>query len=484
MENTESNFGISKATEPIVLVIIALIIGMGALIIPSMKLYVANDIPYFIKVIFYLIGLFFTGIGGIELIKLIKKSRDKNYENDRLISNSSSYKDFVEQLKINEFEEILIMVHTGKNSLEILRQKIMSCNDELKINIKILLKHPYSETTHRMVQIENHIRTFKYDLERKNCSVNFRYYNGLPYFHAMFCKVKNSERYRSYISYYRWNEHKTEACQNGSVVDIKNELFLVTKSWFEHLYSKNNLHTIVFDLDDTIINSYDAQIKSWIYLIRSILKNLEGLGKFKQNLKPDITQQNIRQKIKTIFLKTTKTQERWKYLFDDKLTSDDIQKMESIRFKRRTLLTVSEATLFDECKNTIEALSRIYNLVIISSTNEEIVQKVLEKHHLSSYFSLYFGRNNQIGEWNSVEDKTPYLIKVSNLVGVPFDRIAFIGDSQIDYNAARQLNVKFIAANMIAKRLNRSSLITEHMGLSIDSYQNNCLLKMFEKEFD
>lgn len=483
MKNSESNFGISKSTLPFILVIFTLIIGLVALIIPSMKLYISKDIPFAIKITFYLIGIFFTVIGGIELVKLIKESREKKYGNDRLISNSSIYKDFVEQLEINEFEEILIMVHTGKNSLEILRQKIMSYNDELKLNIKILLKHPYSETTHRSIQIENHIRTFKYDLERKNCIVNFRYYNGLPYFHSILCQFKNSNQYMSYISYYQWNEHKTEACQNGLISDVKNELFLVTKSWFEHLYGNNNLHTIIFDLDDTIINSYDAQIKSWIHLIRSIFNNHDGLGKFQRKLKDDITKQNLRQKIKVIFSKTTKTQERWGYLFNS-LTNEEIQEMEHIRFNKRMLLTVSEATLFDECKNTLEALSRIYNLVIISSTNEAIVQKVLEKHGLISYFSLFFGRNNRIGEWNSVEDKTPYLIKVSNLVGVPFDRIAFIGDSQIDYNAARQLNIKFIAANMIAKRLNRSSLITEHTGLSIDSYQNNCLLKMFEQEFD
>jgi phosphoglycolate phosphatase-like HAD superfamily hydrolase len=490
MESSDNIVGINKNTQLIVMILVMFIIALAFFFIPTLKSFVTID--DFLKYTSQFIGISAFIFGIYIFYKHWKNTHNEilivpieltpSAEIPVSIQNMSNYKDFVNNLKIDEFEEILLIVHTGKNSLEILRQQLISCSDNLNINIKIILKHPYSETTNRSSQIKNHLETFVDDIEKiEDSTIEFRYYNGLPYFHAILCKYKNTEQYQSYISYYKWDEHRTLVCQTGTVIDKSDsDLFLVAKSWFEHLFSKKKLHTIIFDLDDTIIDSYDSQVESWEFLMRSIFDNRKGLGKFRPNIKPHIKKHTIRRDIKTIFLKTTKTKERWNYLFND-LLDNHIDEMENIRFQKRIFLTVHKAELFRECKYTLEELSKDYNLTIISATSEEIVKKILNKHDLNAYFSLYFGKNNKTDEWDSVEDKTPYLIKISNLVGVPFDRMVIIGDSPTDFKAAKQLNIKFIAANMVAKRLRKASFITEHDGLSFNSYQDDTLLKIINK---
>lgn len=490
MESSDNIVGINKNTQLIVMILVMFIIALAFFFIPTLKSFVTID--DFLKYTSQFIGISAFIFGIYIFYKHWKNTHNEilivpieltpSAEIPVSIQNMSNYKDFVNNLKIDEFEEILLIVHTGKNSLEILRQQLISCSDNLNINIKIILKHPYSETTSRLELISNHIVTFVREIKKINgVTIDVRYYNGLPYFHALLCKYKNSDQYSSYISYYKWENHKTKACEIGTIInDSNNELFLTSKSWFEHLFSKEKLHTIIFDLDDTIINSYESQIKSWVFLIRAIFNNNYGLEKFRNNLKSEITKQNLRKKIREIFLKTIKTDERWKYLFSN-ISNDDIKELEKIRFEKRTQLTISDASLFDNCEHTLKELSKTYNLAIISSTSEEIIKKILDKHELNSYFSLYVGKDNEIDKLNTVEDKTPYLIKISNLVGVPFNRILFVGDSQTDYKSSKQLNIKFVSANMIAKRLRMKTFIREHDGLNFDSYHRDSLINIVEE---
>lgn len=477
--------GINKNIHNIVWFALFAILGTLFIFIPTFGNY-ANNIdkdsyePLIYKgagTIFIIIGLFMAFRNNFknEMKDIITNNISQN-------NNETSYKEFIDKLEIDEFDEIILMAHTGKNSLSLLRTKLTEkTNFRNNIKIKIILKNPYSETSDRLGVIQSHINTFINDVNSiNNISVEIRYYNGLPYFHGLLCKYKDFKDYYSYVSYYKWENHKTKACKSGKLItDNTNELFLTAKSWFEHLFSKEKLHTIIFDLDDTIINSYDSQINSWVFLLESIFDNNE-LTKFRKNLKLEITEQNFRRKIKEIFLKTTKTDERWAYLFNN-ISNDDIKELEEIRFKERTELTTNKAELFTDCKYTLEQLSKTYNLVIISSTSEDIIRKILDTHELNSYFSLYLGKDNEIDKLSTVEDKTPYLIKISNLVGIPFNRMLFVGDSQTDYKSSKQLNIKFVSANMIAKELGIGTFIREHNGLSFDSYKGKSLINIVEK---
>lgn len=458
------------------------ICGLILVFLPSLKSYVTID--SFVQYILLAIGLPSLLFG---IYMLYKQYRQDNVEKDDN-QETNNYRNFVNNLNLEEFDEILLIVHTGRNSLEILRQKLISDNSTYNIDIKILLKHPFSETTDRFEQIENHLPTLINEINRnENSTIDFRYYNGLPHFHAILCKYKNIEQYKSYISYYKWRRHRTIASPTGTVInkDIS-ELFLVAKSLFEHLFSKKNLHTIIFDLDDTIIDSYNSQMKSWKFLLERIFDDKHELNYLRKNIQSDITEESFEQYIENMFLHTTETDERFNCVFTG-LPDNEIQKIKKIRFNIREELTIDEAPLFTECRKTLKILSKTYNLVIISATSEKLVKRVLDNYDLNSYFSFYLGvRDNQVDLFDKAEIKTPHLIKTSHLLGIPFDRIAFVGDSPTDFKAAKQLNIKFIAANMVATRLKQqpSSFITGHNGLSFDSYRNGTLLNIIEQNFN
>lgn len=489
-----NDLGINKNSQLMILILILFVFSVLFIFIPMVIEWIMDDI--IVRNLCQIFGSI-LGLYGLYLLienvkHILKGINIKNDSNEEIsvitkeeikITNITDYRVFVQNLEIDKFDEIILMAHTGKESLNLLKAKLLSMSEIIKgISVKVILKHPYSETTNRLELISNHIVTFINEIKKiDGVTIDVRYYNGLPYFNALLCKYKNSEQYYSYVSNYKWQNHKTKACEIGTMINDNNsELFITAKSWFEHLFSKEKLHTIIFDLDDTIIDSYESQIKSWVFLIRAIFNNNYELGKFKDNLKSGITKQNLRRKIREIFLKTTKTEERWDYLFNN-ISNDDIKELEEIRFEKRTQLTISEANLFDNCEHTLKELSKTYNLAIISSTSEEIIKRILDKHELNSYFSLYLGKDNEIDKLSKVEDKTPYLIKISNLVGVPFNRILFVGDSQTDYKSSKQLNIKFVSANMIAKRLRMGTFIKEHKGLSFDSYHRNSLINIVEE---
>ena len=43
-------------------------------------------------------------------------------------------------------------------------------------------------------------------------------------------------------------------------------------SWFNHLWGKNEIHTVVFDFDDTLVDSINIQVKAWVYSIKHFIK--------------------------------------------------------------------------------------------------------------------------------------------------------------------------------------------------------------------
>jgi phosphoglycolate phosphatase-like HAD superfamily hydrolase len=113
----------------------------------------------------------------------------------------------------------------------------------------------------------------------------------------------------------------------------------------------------------------------------------------------------------------------------------------------------------------IEKLSGHYRLVIVSAASEEMVHRVLLKHDIG-LFSYVFGRNptrvNQ--EWREVETKSQLFVRLSSMLGVPLERMVFVGDSEADYRAATQLGIPFIENAFNARGCGMESLITSSDG--------------------
>src|SRR5262249_18097709 len=94
-----------------------------------------------------------------------------------------------------------------------------------------------------------------------------------------------------------------------------------------------------------------------------------------------------------------------------------------------------------------------------------MVHRVLLKHDIGS-FSYVYGRNpsrkNQ--EWREVEAKSQLFVRLSSMLGIPLERMIFVGDSDSDYRAATQLGIPFIENTFNANMCNRSSLVVSSDG--------------------
>jgi phosphoglycolate phosphatase-like HAD superfamily hydrolase len=80
---------------------------------------------------------------------------------------------------------------------------------------------------------------------------------------------------------------------------------------------------------------------------------------------------------------------------------------------------------------------------------------------MTDLFAYIIGRDVPSQKWRQMENKTQQFLRVSNMTGVPLERMVFIGDSNADYRSADQLGLHFIENrhNAIRLQLPRQSLI-------------------------
>lgn len=409
------------------------------------------------------------------------------------IMTNETLSEYLQELDYQKIQEINILAHTGKNSLSLCKNSIESYlrkNNlkELKnLKINMLLKDPLMETSNRYEQIKSLTMSNITELQKLNIKINVKFYQSLPTFHAFLFKTEKD--YSCFISFYFW-ENKKSLIFNKSFVLTNSQdshpLIQLVSSWFNHLYSKNFIHTIIFDFDDTIINSFDEQIEAWIYTLKEI-NNEEYLSfarnKFQKNLFDIINDDdNLKSYVKHIFLTEYETSERYKIFFKD-LNNEEILRIDEIRFNKRRKLT-QNAKPFSHIREVLEELSKDYHLAIISATTEDNIIQNLEKNDLYSFFSTILGSNNSTYEWD-IKSKSIKIIKLTNLIGIPPNRMILVGDSTTDYESCKALNLNFIEASMIAKNNNLDTLIqydkTKEKLLSFHTYEDKNILRLIDK---
>lgn len=61
-------------------------------------------------------------------------------------------------------------------------------------------------------------------------------------------------------------------------------------------------------------------------------------------------------------------------------------------------------------------------------------------------FSHIFGRNSERHDpvWREVRTKSRMFLRLSAMLGIPLDRMVFVGDSDADYQAANQVDLSYI----------------------------------------
>jgi phosphoglycolate phosphatase-like HAD superfamily hydrolase len=224
----------------------------------------------------------------------------------------------------------------------------------------------------------------------------------------------------------------------------------------------HQVHTILFDFDDTLFLTTDAQVKAWIEAIDVSLQD----GVFTvTDLTPDVRRHvekglDLKDLMTALFLKQQQEEDILRHIFKTMLHPRKLENFKRQRSRAREKWTESLAVPIPNIIRDAEELSQDHQLVIVSATSEKLVRKILVKHKLVNVFPIVIGRDVPRAPWQSVEGKTQQFIRVSNMLGVPLERMVFVGDSNSDYRSARQLGLRFIESRYNAELFHVKSLVS------------------------
>ena len=295
-----------------------------------------------------------------------------------------------------------------------------------------------------------------------------RYYSAVSPLRAVMLHHEDDTR-SGHLSFYDWRtddlmsvrEAEVQWCYVRNHVSASDELFSVYESWFAHFWGRHKIHTLLFDFDDTLFQTRDIQVRAWLQALQSAYEN----GVISKNsiatdvcaTLPDTNQ--LYNLLTDILVKEQQESGMINRVFPQGLNDQSLESLRTSRLKIRDAATGEQAVPFHEITRHLTELRKEYQLVIVSATSEEPIRKALERYDLSSCFSYIFGKE-ALHSWIDIEGKTPTFIRASNMIGVPLERMAFIGDSDPDFRAARQLGMKFIESRLNARSIKRESFVT------------------------
>lgn len=397
---------------------------------------------------------------------------------------------FFDTLDISEVSEMFIIGHTGRKLVERLIQKLeldIETENINPISIKILLKSPNSETQERSTQIVDTISKLN-RLRSKGLNIDFRFYESLPFYRCVLCVLKNAAK-KSMISNYLWLPQFKTMAFNYNFENGQNEngiYFDLAKSWFDHYWGNNEIHTLVFDFDDTVVKTFDIQVEAWCRTILMLVENNElDLYYCSSEINSHIDDYHqLRLYVAKVFEEHQMAPRIFQQLFPLLDNESMKQRIEEIRFNERKKLTIEHAGLIENVDKTLRNLKQKYQLVIISATSETLIKEILQKHNIADCFSMILGKHGPKPDWENIYDKANLMIKLSKLVGIGLDRMVFIGDNDSDYRSARQIQVNFIECRVVANEEGINSMV-HYLGASklvfFDSYIDQQLEILLEE---
>lgn len=377
---------------------------------------------------------------------------------------------FLDKLEMEDVRRISVLCHTGRitydeifTRLEALIKGRRKCPEE----IRVLIRDPLVEGLYRSSLIRNSVAKAS-DLRRKGVNIDVRFYESVPSVRGTVCELHTKQRV-SYVSSYYWPDGTSSKASDVAYVirdseDSKHPLANVLESWFDRYWGKGDLHTVVFDFDDTLVSTLEIQLAAWWQVIRGYLaskqlKENDLSTPLKESLGNDKSYKNV---IRESFVKKQLADEIIKDLIPnvDEGTAKDINRARSEI--RAELMRKSNAKLFDGVEKKLEKLHVHYNFAIITATDEEVVGDYLREHKLDHYFPVILGKHDPLlkSEQEYPYSKTALLMKFSKMLGVPLNRVVYIGDRSTDYLAAQQLGIPFVEARLIPSQGVKSSADT------------------------
>ncbi|MCX6238709.1 MAG: HAD hydrolase-like protein [Bacteroidia bacterium] len=451
------------------------------------------------RIVIFILAL----IIGILLI-LLPKIIDFINKNILKIKKQSE-KEFYSSLDFSEISTMYVIGHTGKEiytHLHFQLERLIREGKDIPKEIFILIRSPYIEGSFRNDYIRdtiNKIISLKQDFTCKqngkysNIKIDIRYYEALPSIRGVLCLLKNNDKICFFSSYY-WSDYRTsKAFDFGYRIyhksKNKDKSINFIESWFNYFWGNDEIHTIVFDFDATLVDSINIQIKAWI----EVLKQQIYTG--------DIELDNLSDEIRKIINSEEELIKYFKKIFISKQHADIIIKEIFINLDESKLIEINkkrydlreklifDAKFFDGAIATLTVLSKKFNLAIVSSTGERMINTFLSeyenKENIRNMFSIILGKFDPILllKHQNIEHKAFLLQKISSLTGIPLSRIVLIGDNNSDYLAAKQLGVDFIECRASAKNLGIDSfidkkIIEDHSSHLFFTYYNELSQKL------
>lgn len=379
--------------------------------------------------------------------------------------------DFVSTIDMSTVLSVYVVSITGDSTVKslcnVLRRTGRKINRD-NFRIEVLLRSDSSSDSKRIMN-----RKVAYDNLRvlqnavNNLQFEVRHYSSVSPLRCVIME-HTDHKYSAFLSFYDWHESVSmsirESATNNSIilrcVDCSNQFLSVYMSWFRHLWGNHKAHTLIFDFDDTLFKTTHAQVTGWVKAIMkcvnaNIIQKSELNGEIASVVNDEVA---LTKKMTEVFLDEQQENKIINRIFSSPPGASNLDIMKAERIKIREEETIMHAVQIVEIAGQVRDLSREYQLVIVSATSERVINEVLKSNSLDGVFSYVFGKEAS-HNWYNVEGKTPTFIRVSNMIGVPLDRMIFVGDSDADYRSAKQLGLWFVECRINAKDHGRKTLV-------------------------
>lgn len=373
-----------------------------------------------------------------------------------------------------------------------LLERAKSLNNR-KLPVRILLRADSSSDTRRIQKREATREAFERVRQAiPDLDYEIRFYSAPSPLRSTMLRHTNGS-YSAYLSFYDWRtedlmsvrESEVPWCYLRDRVAADDKLLSVYRSWFAQFWGRHRIHTLLFDFDDTLFQTTDIQVRAWMYALRTgVESGLIEKTMIAQDVRDVLPDQGLLQSVLIdISLWEQQESNMIRRLFPAGLNDERLDALRAIRLRARDAATVRDAVPFHALTQYLERLHKDYQLVVVSATAEQSIRDVLKKHELP-FFSHVFGKEALHG-WRDIEGKTPTFVRASNMLGVPLERMAFVGDSEADFRAARQLGLKFIESRLNARNFGKESLIRSRTPQDdlfiVDTDARNTLLAAIEQ---
>lgn len=404
------------------------------------------------------------------------------------MTNSPTKLDFLNAYcKNDQLAHIKILGHTGKSifsALENFARQRHENGIRSAVHVDLLLRDEGVETPKRREQISTARTTIRrLNVDYEWIHIEIRFYSAIQTLRGAIVQFVDGRK-STYCSAYQWclpvrdkvkrsSPHpiKTSAVKWAAVMenteneDEQNGLAHLLENWFDYYWGPGVVHTVAFDFDDTIVDTYKEKIDAWVFAIDGTIKEHGKMAKLIPGFSKHYgTAANDKhQYVKQLVDAYPGKDEILKHILRDDTAPATFKSLEDRRstYRRNALFPKNKteealsahisAKLFHGVKAGLDRLAwRGYSLAVASLTDEERIEKALKIANIACINTIVGRGEYKNRELSTYLAEKIYLIrKIANLAGIPVSRVLYIGDHHRDEHAANEVGASFIHARLL-----------------------------------